>query len=422
MPVLFVDVSDEDTFSNVAQQVSELLNEGQTRTALADTPATVFLNDCVNLVQEHRYDEYVSRMAQQVNLIYSKMSQKDADVCVNMLVHAVGRVPEERQASAAATLTAALVQSDERAEDRLTALLMLYGILAEQPAGQRAVLLAAAAYAARNASKCRTAFCAAVRGKAPRWVSEWGLAPAEARQLYLALAAAMRGATDRPSTREHLSLVGLALGLPAPAGVDQQGAEAAAGALADYLRSASVFTLDLLPLAPVAALASHATYGALHKLAAAVAAGDVAGTRAAATAAALESVGGGVTQDVLLSKARMTALLSACAGCGAGEVALKDLAAAMDVPEDQVPTWIVRAIGAKMLEGRLDSCRGVLSVARATHPVFAAPQWAKLASQLGALKETVAAAVEALGQVRPPPQLGARGIAAAAAAAAASRA
>lgn len=108
----------------------------------------------------------------------------------------------------------------------MNALLALYGIVAAQPAAQRAVLLAAAAYAAKSSGKCRSAFCAAgerraalllkrtgyyifliygirttacayfrlltVRGKASRWVAEWKLAPVDARQLYLALAAATR--------------------------------------------------------------------------------------------------------------------------------------------------------------------------------------------------------------------------------------
>lgn len=33
---------------------------------------------------------------------------------------------------------------------------------------------------------------AAVRGKGPRWVAQWKLSPADARKLYLSLAAALR--------------------------------------------------------------------------------------------------------------------------------------------------------------------------------------------------------------------------------------
>ncbi|GFR42913.1 hypothetical protein Agub_g3912 [Astrephomene gubernaculifera] len=398
MPLHLVETSDEDSFVSVAQHVSELLNEGQTRTALADTPATVFLNDCQNLVQEQRYGDYVSRMASQIDAVYSKMSEKEAECCVSVMVHAVGRVTAaDQQQKAATTLAEALCKSDDHAEERLTALMSLYGILA---GGQQqlAVLLAAARFAARNANKCRSAFSAAVRGKAPRLVSDWKLGPQEARGLYLALAAALRGAPDRPTTREHLSLVAQALSLPA--GGDPQApevAEAAAGALADYLRSPSIFTLDLLPLPGVAALASHPKYGPLLALVKAVLAGDVAGTRSASTPAALEAAGAGVTPESLLSKARMTALLATCAAAGHGEVALSQLRQALEVEEDQVQSWIVRAIGAKLLEGRVDSVRGVLAVARSTHPAFGKEQWGRLAAQMAALKETVAAAAAAMG-------------------------
>jgi hypothetical protein len=41
---------------------------------------------------------------------------------------------------------------------------------------------------------------------------------------------------DRPTTREHLALVGMALSLPGTKDKDPEVVEAAAGALADYLR------------------------------------------------------------------------------------------------------------------------------------------------------------------------------------------
>ncbi|PNW79493.1 hypothetical protein CHLRE_09g417200v5 [Chlamydomonas reinhardtii] len=419
MTLQLFEASDEDSFVAIAQHVAELLNEGQARTALADTPANRFVNDCTNLVQEQRYEEYVTRMAAQVGAIFSKMSEKEAECCASILVHAVGRVPEGRQQAAASALAAALVQSEERAEERMNALLALYGIVAAQPAAQRAVLLAAAAYAAKSSGKCRSAFCAAVRGKASRWVAEWKLAPVDARQLYLALAAATRGAADRPTNREHLSLAGSALSLAVPGSSPSapELAEAAAGALAEYLRSGAIYTLDLLPLPAVAALAAHAKYGPLHKLVAAVLAGDVAGTRAASTPAALEAAGSGVTAEAVLSKARMTALLSACAAAGHGEVALAELQKALDVSDTAaVQSWVVKAIGTKLVEGRVDSVRGVLSVARSTHPSFGGPQWKKLGAQIAALKDTVGAAVAAMSAVKPPPHVSARGVAAAVAA------
>ncbi|GIL92517.1 hypothetical protein Vretimale_19311 [Volvox reticuliferus] len=407
MPLQLVETSDEDSFVSVAQHVAELLNEGQTRTALADTPATLFLNDCVNLIQEQRYLEYVSRISTKVDSIYAKMPEKEAECCISIVIHAVGRVPEQGQQAAATTLAAALCQSDDRAEERLTALLSLYGILSSQPSAQLAVLLATAGYAARNSAKCRATFCTAVRGKAQRWVALWSLGPAESRQLYLALAAAMRGASDRPTTREHLALVGLALALPGTPDKAPEVAEAAAGALADYLRSSSMYTLDLLQLPAVAALADHPRYGPLHNLVTAVLAGDVAAARGASIPAALEAAGG-VTSEAVLSKARMTALLAACSRAGQGEVPLGDLKVALDVAEDQVQSWIVRAIGAKLIEGRVDTVRGTFSVARSTHPCFGQQQWSKLASQLASLRETVAVAVSTMSQIRPPPHIGAR--------------
>ena len=88
--------------------------------------------------------------------------------------------------------------------------------------------------------------------------------------------------------------------------------------------------------------------------------------------------------------------------------ALASIAKALDVPADQVESWVVRAIGMKLIEGKIDQVRGVLSVTRATQPAFGAAQWKELATRLAALKSHLGSALSLVANVKPPQVMGTR--------------
>jgi translation initiation factor 3 subunit M len=59
-----------------------------------------------------------------------------------------------------------------------------------------------------------------------------------------------------------------------------------------------------------------------------------------------------------------------------------------------VEAWVVRAIGRRLLEGKMDQPGGRLLIIRSTQAAFGAPEWAHLKQQLAAWKDSMAAVVQ----------------------------
>lgn len=72
------------------------------------------------------------------------------------------------------------------------------------------------------------------------------------------------------------------------------------------------------------------------------------------------------------------------------------VAAALSCSEGEVEGWIVRAIGARLVEAKMDQVRGVAVVTRVTHRVFGAQQWIDLAESIKSWRENVAGVGQAV--------------------------
>ncbi|KAJ9511521.1 hypothetical protein QJQ45_029948 [Haematococcus lacustris] len=390
--------SDEESFVAVADFVATLMNEGQAKTALAENTGSKFLEECTALLAESRFDQYLSKMLLQLDLMFSKSSDKDAECVANVLVHCIQRVPAEKVAPAVQAFAAALVAKvDERAEERLGALLNLYGALQAHHTEQRKVLLAAADYA-RRGPRLAAMLVPAVRGKSNDWVAQWGLDEAQTRELLIALATLVKIGTDRASVKEYQRLVTAALGL-CPAGdtaAITQLRGMAIAAITDFVRNTTLFQVlrftregqprtgqgqaDFAASPAVQALANEPATQQVHALFTSMLSGDLASFRAAATTAALEAAG--TNADAALSKARMLALLALCGKSSQAEVSYAEVEKALDVPPEAVEFWIVKAIGAKLLEAKIDQVHGVIAVSRCTQRTFGKPEWSMLHTQL----------------------------------------
>jgi len=122
--------------------------------------------------------------------------------------------------------------------------------------------------------------------------------------------------------------------------------------------------------------------------------GDMPGFKAASAPAVLTAVP--ITPEAALEKMRLMALLGVASKAAGGAVALSEVQAALDVPEEQVQPWIIRAIGRKLLEGKIDQVAGTLTATRCTRRAFGGTEWGSLARQLAALSEGLAGIGERL--------------------------
>uniref|UniRef100_A0A7S0WQZ1 PCI domain-containing protein n=1 Tax=Chlamydomonas leiostraca TaxID=1034604 RepID=A0A7S0WQZ1_9CHLO len=387
---------DEDSFLAVADYAANIINAGQAKTALAETPGSVFLSEIAVLLQNQNFDGYLTKMTSQLDLVLSsaESSIKDCECMVNVLVHSVARLPADRVAPACKEVVATLTSKvDEKGEVRLGGALNIYGALHAHPAAQRAVLLLCLDYS-RKAPQLARVLAPAVRGKSGEWIKGWALDEPAARELLVALAQLVKVGTDRASVKEYWRLVNHALGMCKEGDVAAvaQLRPLAVAAITDFIRSPTAFQADFAASPAVRALGADASAKAVYALFSAVLSGDLKALKAAATQPALDAVGlgGQGGQDAVASKARLVALLALCGGkVGGEEVTFAAIQSALEVGPSEVEGWLVRAIGAKLLEGRIDQVRGVVTVTRATQRTFGASEWAALAGQLAGWRDSI---------------------------------
>lgn len=390
---------DEDSFLAVADYVATLMNADQAKTALADTPGSVFLSEIAVLLQAQNHDGYLSKMISQLDMVLSHAESniKDCECLVNVLVHSVARLPSERVAPACKELVATLTSKvDEKGEVRLGGALNAYGALHANPSAQRAVLLLCLDYS-RKAPQLARVLAPAVRGKSTEWIKTWNLDESSARELLIALAQLVKVGTDKASVKEYWRLVNQALSMckEGDSVAIAQLRPLAAAAIADFIRTPSGFQADFTTSPAVKALANDASAKPVYALFSAVLAGDLPALKAAATQSTLEAVGmgGAGGLDAVIGKARLVALLALCGSTTTSgeEVSFTAIQAALDVAPHEVEGWVVRAIGAKLLDGRIDQVRGVVAIKRATHRTFDATEWQVLAKQLAGWRDSIKA-------------------------------
>ncbi|GAX79504.1 hypothetical protein CEUSTIGMA_g6945.t1 [Chlamydomonas eustigma] len=390
MTIQMVETGEENPFVSVVEEISNLLNEeSAVKTALAETKGSKFLDECVALIAAEKFDSFLSKALEHLDLVFTKFEDKDSECIANVLVHTIAKVSEEKAPAAAKGLALALASKvDERSEQRLSALLNLYNVTSNKEV-QLPVLLVTAEYA-RKHTRLASMLTAVVKGRAENWVSQWGLSDTQARELYLTLAALVKASQDKgPAPIEYLRLVIAALKLAVDGDTEAltQLKPHAASAVAEYTRNPAFYQADLGELPAVKTLASDPQYAPLYKLMTCMLSGDISSFRSAATSEALELAG--VSAEAALSKARTSALLALGTRAGHEEVSFTAIQTALDIPEEQVELFVVRAIGAKLLEGKIDQVKGSVSITRCTMRSFGHAEWKAVKTRLASWKESL---------------------------------
>uniref|UniRef100_A0A383WL32 PCI domain-containing protein n=1 Tax=Tetradesmus obliquus TaxID=3088 RepID=A0A383WL32_TETOB len=396
MTITVVETYEEDSHIAVARHIASLLDEGQAKTALADTPGSLFLQEAAKIAADGRYDELVKKLSAHLDLVFAKCSDKEAECIVSVISLLVARLDKDSHLTELARKLALDIskQPEVAGEAKLNGLLALYSSCSTAPA--RYMVLLQTLEFAKQSKQLAALLVPVVRGKAEEWRRTWGLKPSMAIELYLQLAALMKVVSDRASTKEYLRLLGAVLALVS----GNDAAELAkvkpfaVEAVQSFIRSPEVFQCDFWELPAVTQLGREPATAPLLKLLDVMLNGDLAGFKAAATPAVLESVG--VSPEAALDKMRLLALLVLGGRAQGAAVPFADIQAALDIPLEQVQPWIVRAIGSKLLEGKIDQVAATVVITRCHHRSFTSKEWQGLGQQLGALRSALQGAHDML--------------------------
>lgn len=395
MTIHLVETYEEDACIAVARHIGSLLDEGQAKTALADTPGSVFVQKCIAAANEGRWDELIKQLSAHLDLVFAKCSDKDAECILSVIVLMVSRLDKDDSLAETASKLANSIgkQPDVAGEVKLNGLLGLYTSCPTKPT-QYLVLLQLLKFA-QQSKQLAALLVPITKGKADEWRRSWGLKASMAYELYIHLANVMKVVGDRSCIKEYLRLQSSALALPQDPTELAKAKPFAVEAVKTFIRSPDIFQCDFWELPAVQQLAQDKSSAPLLQLLDVVLQGDLQGFKKVGTPALLESVG--VSTDAAMTKMRLMALLMLGSKASGSPVAFTDIQAALDITPEQVQPWVVRAIGSKLLDGRIDQVAATVTITRCHHRTFTSKEWQGLGQQLSSLRGALVSASDMLG-------------------------
>ncbi|KAK9798952.1 hypothetical protein WJX73_009042 [Symbiochloris irregularis] len=385
-----VETSEEDSFLATARYIGDLLDEGQGRTALADTAGSQFTKESEALLAEGRYSELLTHFVGNFQLLFAKGQGKDIECCLNLLCHLLLRIDQDKVPAAAEGLAKGIsAEVDSHAEIRLQALMQLHS-LTPDTASRLQALLTALSYAQRAGLTSSVAIT--VKARLENWLKELAHRKVDERRLLLAAAELLRstkkkGRPTHPRDAFRVTLRALNT-FEGASSSEAAGVRDVAGlTLVDFARFQDIVQFDLADSPAVTQLKGDSQYGALYTLMGVLLAGDVQGLQSwlSSNAAQLESHS--LSRDDLLTKARMCALLRLAHESSV--ITFSQVVEQLHVSEEEVEAWVVKAIGRGLLAARINQTTKQLTVTRAAHTQFQPSDWQTLRPKLALWQEHV---------------------------------
>mmetsp|Transcript_45349 Transcript_45349/g.116070 ORF Transcript_45349/g.116070 Transcript_45349/m.116070 type:complete len:407 (-) Transcript_45349:103-1323(-) len=384
MSTILIETSEEDSTLAVAELVSQYLDGGKDKTALAETPGSKFLTACSGLLAEARFPELLELFLGNVEPIFSKASGKDLECCLLVICNMLPKLPAEAQVAAVLRTSSAFTaaaSANSNKDSCLMALVELYNATFDGRA--RYTVFVQILKFARESSLLDEVI-PIVKGKAAVFIADWKLPKDDARTLYLEIAAVLPPA-DREAFDLHVTYLKSFEGC---SGTELASAQAvAAQTVADFIKSPDMFKCDIYDLAAVKQLESLPSHVGVYQLLSIMLAGDLTALAAFVKEHASVLSDCGITAEDATMKTRLMAVLGlGSKGSGLTEISFETVRDTLAIADDEVEQWIVMAIGKKLIEAKIDQLERSIQITRSTKQVFGAAQWKELQGQLAAWK------------------------------------
>ncbi|KAK9834766.1 hypothetical protein WJX74_009855 [Apatococcus lobatus] len=387
MPAHLVETSEEDSFQAVANFIADLLDEGQGRTALAETSGSKFTEAAKEHLQQAELDKLVSLYVSQLDTLFDKAPERDLESCINIICHLLPRLSESQEASASEEVCKSLTSQDQHAEQRLHGLIQVLSTC-QNPTTQFSLLLQALRYAKQV--RLVGLLVPAIKSKSDEWVKELKLNRSQSRQLFHTCADTLRASKNKTvANRDALKLMSKCLALYEDADAEQLGEvrSVAADAVAAFIRNMDTFQFDLLENPAVQQLKGDSQYGSLFSLLELMLEGNMKGFQALSDGDEVFQQAG-ISHGDALQKMRILALLQLAAR--QRDLDFHIIQGHLSLEEDEVEMWVIQAIGKKLIDAQIDQLNERVTVLKCARTTFGNSQWVELQQQLNAWKASVA--------------------------------
>nr|CAD1820154.1 unnamed protein product [Ananas comosus var. bracteatus] len=389
-----VATSEEDPVLAVVRFTSELA-WADAGPEVAEPQVTRLCMEAQDCMLTGRWLDLVSLMLTSADLVVSRVSEKDLECIFTVICNLVTRAssPDEALEMAKQISAKIIQQPDDKPALRLKILFILYNLL-EDPYSKFFVYMKALKLAA--AGQVTESIIPSFK-KIDSFLQEWNIEKMEQRELFLAISAVLKD--NRSTSKDSFAFLNKYLATFSGSGEDaytmNDAKEEAVRAIIEFVKSPDVFQCDLLDLPAVAQLEKDGKHALVYQLLKIFLTQrlDAYLDFQAANSTLLKSYG--LVHEDCITKMRLMSLLD-LSSKGSGEIPYSLIKDALQITDDEVEHWVVKAIMSKIIDCKMDQMNQIVIVSRHTERAFGLSQWQNLHSKLRVWRSNIANAVSTI--------------------------
>ncbi|KAI9153100.1 hypothetical protein LWI28_005961 [Acer negundo] len=334
-----------------------------------------------------RWLDLVNLMLTSADLMFSKVSDKDLECIFTVICNVVSKLESPDEAHEMAKLICGKVtqQPNEKPALRLKILFNLYNLL-ENPYSQFFVYMKALNLALNG--KVTEHIIPSFK-KIDSFLKEWNIDIKDKRELFLGIANVLK--ENKSSSKDSFKFLTkyLATFSGEDASTVGEAKEEAVRTIIEFVKAPDMFQCDLLDMPAVGQLEMDAKYALVYQLLKIFLTQrlDAYLEFQASNSNLLKSYG--LVHEDCISKMRLMSLVDLGSN-ESGQIPYDLIRDTLRISDDEVETWVVKAITAKLIDGKMDQMNQVVIVSRCTERVFGQQQWLTLRTKLATWKGNIA--------------------------------
>ncbi|RID64673.1 hypothetical protein BRARA_E03593 [Brassica rapa] len=380
-----VPTSEEDPFLAVVQFTSQLAWADAGPEA-AEPEISRLCREAEESIVAGKWLELASLMVTSAELVSSKMSEKDLECTYTIICSLVKNAnsPEDVLEMVNAISSKVVQQPNDKASLRLKILFNLYNLL-DHPYARFQVYMKSLTLAVEGKV---TEYVVPSFKKIDNFLKEWNVDSKDQRELFLAIAKVLR--ENKSLVKESLNFLTkyLATFSNDDAQVLGEAKEEAVRAVIEFVKASSIFQCDLLDLPAVAQLEKDTKYAPVYQLLKIFLTQrlNAYSEFKAANSECLQSYG--LVDEDCVTKMRLLSLVD-LASDESGKIPYTSIKDTLQVKEEEVELWIVKAITAKLIDCKMDQMNQVVIVSRCSEREFGSKQWQSLRTKLATWRDNI---------------------------------
>ncbi|CAE5965831.1 unnamed protein product [Arabidopsis arenosa] len=380
-----VPTSEEDPFLAVVRFTSQLAWADAGPEA-AEPEITRLCREAEESIVKEKWLELSTLMVTSAELVSSKISEKDLECTYTIICSIVKKVesPEEVLEIVKAIASKVAQQPSDKASLRLKILFNLYNLV-DHPYARFQVYMKALTLAVDGKV---TEYIVSSFKKIDNFLKEWNIDIKDQRELFLAIANVLK--ENKSLVNESLKFLTkyLATFSNEDAQVLDEAKEEAVRAVIEFVKASTIFQCDLLDLPAVAQLEKDAKYAPVYQLLKIFLTQRLNAYTEFQNANPKFLQSYGLADEDCVTKMRLLSLVD-LASDESGKIPYASIKDALQVNEEDVELWIVKAITAKLIDCKMDQMNQVVIVSRSSEREFGTKQWQSLRTKLATWKDNI---------------------------------